>query len=151
MGGLHEDKLCDTLQAMVPTNVKTFHQNLFTPYREYPRSTWIAVTYPRPAFSVTKRANHAPISFDQQAQVFQGHTSCRNEGKENTDVGGGGDLRLVKPAREPASSRPKSRASLKNAPRVLPVRRSLLALVGRKQTVVRNQHFPPKPPRSRLL
>ena len=26
IGGLHEDKLWDTLQAMVPTNVKTAHQ-----------------------------------------------------------------------------------------------------------------------------
>ena len=26
LGGLHEDKLCDTLQAMVPTNMKTVHQ-----------------------------------------------------------------------------------------------------------------------------
>ena len=33
--------------------------------------------YPRPAFSAIKRTNHVPISFDQQAQVFQGHTSYR--------------------------------------------------------------------------
>ena len=26
MGELHEDKLCDTLQAMTPTNVKTVDQ-----------------------------------------------------------------------------------------------------------------------------
>ena len=26
LGGLHEDKVCDTLQAMAPTNVKTVHQ-----------------------------------------------------------------------------------------------------------------------------
>ena len=26
IGGLHEDKLCDTLQEMVPTSVKTVHQ-----------------------------------------------------------------------------------------------------------------------------
>ena len=37
------------------------------------------------------------------------------------------------------------------APRILPVRRSLLALVGRKQTVVRDQLLPQKPPRSRLV
>ena len=34
------------------------------------------VAYPRPAFSATKRTDHAPNSF-----VSQGHTSCRN--KEN--------------------------------------------------------------------
>ena len=26
IGGLHEDKLCNTLQAMAPTNVETVHQ-----------------------------------------------------------------------------------------------------------------------------
>ena len=40
----------------------------------------------------------------------------------------------MKPAREPASSRPKALCILEKAPRILPVRRSLLALVGRKQT-----------------
>ena len=42
----------------------------------------------------------------------------------------------MKPAREPASSRPKPCASLKNALRILPVRRFLLTLVGRKKTEV---------------
>ena len=50
-GGLHEDKLCDTLQVMGPTNVKTLHQ------------TFLPRTEKRPAFSATKRTNHAPISF----------------------------------------------------------------------------------------
>ena len=39
----------------------------------------------------------------------------------------------MKPARTPASSRPKPYASVKNAPIILSVRRSLLALVERKQ------------------
>ena len=41
-----------------------------------------------------------------------------------------GALELMKPAREPASSRPKPCASLRNATRILSVRRCLLALVG---------------------
>ena len=106
--------------------------------------------YPRPAFSAKRRTNHAPISFDKQAQVSQGHTSCRKKESWNTEVHGGGGVELVKPAREPASSLPKPCASLKNAPPILPVRCSLLALVGRKQTVVRDQLFPQKPPVSRL-
>ena len=56
---------------------------------------------------------------------------------------------VVEPTREPASNCPKPYASLKNSPRILPVRRPLLALVGRKQTVVRDQLFPQKPPCSR--
>ena len=32
IGGLHEDKLlCDTLQAMAPTNIKTVHQTSLLP------------------------------------------------------------------------------------------------------------------------
>ena len=31
---LHEDKLCDTLQAMAPTNVKTVHQTSYCISRE---------------------------------------------------------------------------------------------------------------------
>ena len=53
--------------------------NLLTPYRKQPRPTRIVVTYPRPAFSEIKRTNHAPINFDQQAQVSQGPTSYRNK------------------------------------------------------------------------
>ena len=45
----------------------------------------------------------------------------------------------MKSAHEQVSSRPNSFASLKNAPQILPVRGSLLALVGRKQTVVKDQ------------
>ena len=57
--------------------------NLPSPCLEQPRSAQIFVAYPRLliAFSATKRANHAPFSFDQQAQVSRGHTFYRN--KEN--------------------------------------------------------------------
>ena len=83
-------------------------------------STRIAVAYPRPGLSATKRTYHAPISLDQEAQVSQGHTSCRNKNKCNIEVHGGGGLELVKLARESASSLPKPCASLKNAPDILP-------------------------------
>ena len=105
-----------------------------TPHLEKPRSTRIVVAYPRPAFSATNQTNHAPISFDQQAHASQGRAACRNKKNCNTEVYGSGGLELIEPAREPASSRQKPRASLINAPRILPFRRSLLALVWRKQT-----------------
>ena len=45
--------------------------NLLTPYyREQPRSTRIAIAYPRPAFSATNWTNYAPTSFDQQIHRF---------------------------------------------------------------------------------
>ena len=56
----------------------------------------------------------------------------------------------MKLACDPASNRPKPCKSLKNGPRILPVRRSLLALVGRKHIVARDHLFPQKPPGSRL-
>ena len=68
-----------TLQAMAPTNIKTVTPYI---YREQPRSTWIVVAYPRPAFSATKRTNYVPTSFDQQVQVSQGHTSYKKKKNE---------------------------------------------------------------------
>ena len=120
IGGLLEDKLRGTVRSMTLTNVKTVPSNLFTPYREHPRSTRIVVAFPRLAFSATKRTNHAPVSFDQQAEVCQGyHTSSRNKEKLNTEIHGGGGLELAKPARKPASCHPKPCASLKNRRRNL--------------------------------
>ena len=55
----------------------------------------------------------------------------------------------MKPAREPASSRPKPCLSLKSSQRRLPIYRSLLALVGKK-TVVRDQPCHQKPPFSHV-
>ena len=87
-----------TLQAMAPTNNKMVHQTSFTPYREQPRWTRIVVAYPRPAFSATNRTNR-----------FQ--SVLINNSKFLKATHGG--LELMKPAREPASSRPKPCASLK--------------------------------------
>ena len=71
-----------TLQAMAPTNIKTFHQTHIHTYREQPRSTRIIfVAYPQPAFSATKRTNYAPTSFHEQVQVSQGHISYKNKEK----------------------------------------------------------------------
>ena len=50
--------------------------------------------HPRLAFSAEKRTDHAPMSFDEEAQVFLGHTSCRNKGKFNTEVHSGGGLEI---------------------------------------------------------
>ena len=52
---------------------------------------------------------------------------------------------LVKPACKPASCHPKPCALLKNVAGIFPVRCSLLALVRRKKTVVREQFSPQEP------
>ena len=95
------------------------------------------------------RKNYAPTSLDQQVQVCQGHTLYRNKKNWNTEVHGGGGLELVKSAREPASSRPKPCASLKNPHESCP----FAAPRGprkKSMTVVRHQLFPQKPPGSSL-
>ena len=75
--------------------------------------------------------------FDQQARVSQIIEIPR------TRVMGEADTR--------ASIQPsKALCAPNKAPRILSVRRSLSALVERKQTVVRDQPFPQKPPGSRL-
>ena len=117
--------------------------NILISYREQPQSTRIVVAYPRPAFSVTKQTNHASISYDQLAQVSQGHTSYRNRKTLNTEVHGEAGVR--------ASIVPSKAVCIpEKAPRILPVRRSLLDPVGRKHIVVRDQLFPQKPSGSRL-
>ena len=101
-----------TLQAMAPTNNKTVPQTSFTLYREQPRSTRIL----SPTHDQRSQQQIGQIrsnQFYQQFQVSQGHTSYKNKENLNTEVHGGGGLELVKPAREPASSRPKPCASLK--------------------------------------
>ena len=52
----------------------------------------------------------------------------------------------MKLAREPASTRPKPRASLENAPGILTVRLSTLSLVERNRVVVKDKLSPPKRP-----
>ena len=70
---------------------------------------------------------HAPIRFDQQAQVSRGHTSYRStNNNEITEVHGGEGLEMVKPAREPAIQPSKALSIPENALRTLPVHRSLL-------------------------
>ena len=44
--------------------------NLLTPCREQSRSARIVLAYPRPAFSATKRTNHARISFDNKPKFL---------------------------------------------------------------------------------
>ena len=86
----------------------------------------------------------------QQAQVSLGYTLYRKKENRNTGVHSGGGLELVKPAREPASSRPIPSASLKSPTNI--ARSSLLVGPRRKKTDrgQRSYIFPQKPPGSRL-
>ena len=135
---------CNTLRGMVPINVKTVHQTSFlhiesSPEELGPLSPTHGQRSQQPSGQIT---NHAPISFDRQTQVSQGHTSCRKKEICSSEVHGGG-LEPVKLARIPASSCPKPCASLKNAP-------IILALRGKKQSMVRDEPCPQKLPGSRL-
>ena len=117
------------------------------------RSTRIEVAYPQPAFSVTQRINrHAPTSLMTYKPKLLKAT--RREEMRKIEIPRSMVLMealswLVKLAREPVFSRSNPRASLESVPRILPVRRFFLALVGTKQTAVRNKLFPQKSPGSR--
>ena len=106
--------------------------NLFIPYREPPRSTRIVVAYPRLAFSETKRSNHAPISFDQQAQFSQGYKSYRGKENGTTEVDVGGGLELSEVGARARIQPSKALCVPEKFPRILTVRRSFSAFVGRK-------------------
>ena len=54
-----------------------------------------------------------PVFIKSLSFTRPSHTLYRNKESGDTEVHGGGGLELVKPAREPASSRPKPCASLK--------------------------------------
>ena len=86
-----EDKLCDTLQAMARTNAETVHQiSLFHIQSNLDRLGLLSPTYSqRPQQQSGQITLH---SFDQQAQVSQGHTSYKNRENWNTEVHGGGGL-----------------------------------------------------------
>ena len=104
-----------TLQAMAPTNIKMVHQtSLLHIESSLDRLGLLSPTHDRWVVSATNRTNYAPTSFDQRNQVSQGDTSYKYKENGITEVHGGGGLELVKPAREPASSRPKPCASCKN-------------------------------------
>ena len=78
IGGLTRRQLCDTLQAMASTNVKTVHQtSLLHIESNFDRLGLLLPIYGQ-RFSAVK-GTHAPNSFHQQAQFFHGHTSCRNK------------------------------------------------------------------------
>ena len=146
----YKDKLCDTLRGMAPTNVKTVHQtSLLHTASNLER---IGLLSPTHAASVLRnKVNKITLrSALINKPKFLKATSCRSKESSNTGFLWGGGLELLKPACEPASSRLKPCVSLKTAAGILPVRRSLLALVGRKQAVVRDRRSPHKPPGSRL-
>ena len=80
----------------------------------------------------------------ENRQKYRSKENC------NTKVHGAGGLEPVKLARDSAPSCQKLCASRTNASEISPVCRSLLALVGRKQTVVRDKLIPQKLPTLRL-
>ena len=98
----------------------------------------------RPAFSATKRINYVPISFGlTRSPSFSRPHIVQKQGKlKYRGPSCGGCLELVKPAREPASSRPKPCASLKKPHESCPVGPSRKK---KDRRVVRQQLFPQKP------
>ena len=101
------------LQAMAPTNIKTVHQTSLL----HSRATSIDSECCRlPTTSVLRKKPEKLRSnqfWSTSPSFSRPHILYRNKENRNTEVHGGGGLELVKPAREPASSRPKPCAFLK--------------------------------------
>ena len=140
VGGLHEGKLCDTLQAMAPTNVDTVHQTSLLPIESnLDRLGLLSSTHdhrsqqPRgqiplrldlmnkPKFLKagncnTKVHDGGGLELVKPGLSSSRPPSCRNKENWKTEVHCGGGLELVEPAHETAFSRPKPCVSLKIAP-----------------------------------
>ena len=98
---------------MAPTNIKTAHQaSLLHIESSLDRLGLLSPSHDQRSLQQSGK-NNPPTSFDQQIQVSQGHTLYKKRENCNTEAHGGGGLELVKPVREPASSRPKVCASMK--------------------------------------
>ena len=147
---LHEDKLCDILQAMAPINVKTVHQtSLFHIEGNLNRLGFLSPTHGHAAFSATKRTNRAPISYDQKPKFLKA-TNHTEIGKFEVPRSMG--VEALSWLSRRASQHPAFKALYipEKAPRFLPVRHFFLALVGKKRTVVRDRLFSQKTLGSRL-
>ena len=125
---------------MAPTNTQAVHQtSLLHIENTLDRLGLLSPTHDLRSQQQTGQIPLKPVLIDESVQVSQGHTLYKNKEHWHTEVNGGGGMELVNLAREPASSRPKSSTNLVCSP-------LLVALEGRKGTVVRHQLFPQKPP-----
>ena len=112
LGGLNEDKLCDTSQAMAPTNLKTVYQNsLLHIESKLDRLGLLSPTHgqssQQPSVQITLQS---VLIYKPKFLKATHHTKMS---KIEIPIYDGGSLELVKPAHEPASSRLQPWASLK--------------------------------------
>ena len=103
-----------TLQAMPPTNIKTVHQtSLLHIESSLDRLGLLSPNHgQRSQQQIIEQITLQPVLINKSKFLKTTHTSYKNKENWNTE-GHGGVLELVKPAREPASSRPKPCAPLK--------------------------------------
>ena len=108
--GLHQDKLCETLQA---TAYQPVSKRFIKPPCSISRATPIDWDFCRlpTAGALSNKADLKSVLFNKP-KFLKTRTSCRNKENCSTEVHGSEDLELVKLAREPASSRPKPYISL---------------------------------------
>ena len=101
------------LQAMAPTNIKTVHQtSLLHIESNLERLGMLSPTHDQRSQQKIGKITLQPVLINKSKILKATHcTEIRKN--ENTEVHGGEGLELVKPAREPASSRPKPCAYLK--------------------------------------
>ena len=129
-GSKSRQKVMRLYKQSTPTNIKTVHQtSLLHIESNLDRLGMLSPTHDQRSQQKNGKLTLQPVLINKSK--FLNATHCTEIRKnENTEVHGGGGLELVKPAREPASSRPKPCASLKKPHESYP----FAAPCGRGQT-----------------
>ena len=98
---------------MAPTNIKTVHQtSLLHIESSLDRLGLLSPTHDQRSQQQSGQITLQPVLINK-SKFLKATNRTEIRKIRNTEVHGGGGLELVKPAREPASSRPKPCASLK--------------------------------------
>ena len=105
-----------TLQAMVPTNIKTVHQtSLLHIESNLDRLGLLSPTHDQRSQQQSGQITLQPVLINKKSKFLKATHRTKISKMEIPRPMVGGGLELVKPAREPASSRPKPCASLKKS------------------------------------
>ena len=93
LGGLHENKLCDSLQAMPPTNVKTVHQISLLHIESNPdRLGLLSPTHGERSQQQSGQIKLQSVLINKPKFLKAKHSFYRNKKIWNTEVHGSGSM-----------------------------------------------------------
>ena len=131
---LHQDTLCEILRAMAPTNVEAVHQTPFFHIESNPDRLGFSPTHCQRSQQQSGQITLQSVLISKSKFLKAAHpTKGKIEIPRSMVVEVAGARASIQPS--------KVLCIPEKAPRILPVRRSLSAFVGRKQTVVKDRFF----------